>query len=155
MIGRVSKGEVCNLSEIMMDFTSTLICRIAFGKLRDGDESKRTKFDELMIESQAMQAGFFFTDYLPLFGWVDRVSGMIARLDRVCKDFDDFFRILIDEHLDPSRPKSTNPNILDLLIKLKEEDSSPFALTWDHVKALLMVSIHLFMFTSVLLYSSQ
>lgn len=147
LISRVSPGEVCNLSEIMMDFTSTLICRLAFGKERDGDDSKRMKFDELMIESQAMQAGFFFTDYLPLFGWVDRVSGMIARLDRVCKDFDDFFKMIIDEHLDASKPKSKNPNILDLLMKLKEENSSSFALTWDHVKALLMVSYHPFVFT--------
>nr|AJD25155.1 cytochrome P450 CYP71AT91 [Salvia miltiorrhiza] len=133
-------GRVANLTAVMLDLTSTLICRVAFGKERDEGESRmRSRFDELMIESQAVQAGFaFVSDYLPWFGWVDRLNGMIAKLDRVFKDLDDFLEELIQQHLDPNRPKSKNPNILELLIQLKNENSSSLALTWDHVKAILM-----------------
>ncbi|KAK6152164.1 hypothetical protein DH2020_014799 [Rehmannia glutinosa] len=66
------------------------------------------------------------------------LSGMIGRLDKVCKELDEFYQELIDEHLDPSWPKSENPNILDLLIKLKEEKACSIDLNWDHVKAILM-----------------
>lgn len=129
-------GGVVNLSTIMLTLTSTLICRMAFGKRSDEGDSRRLRFDELMIESQAMQGGLFVSDYLPLFGWVDKLSGMISRLDRICRELDEFYEELIDEHLDPTYSNPTNPNILDLLIHLKQQDS---AITWDHVKAILMV----------------
>ncbi|KAL1532960.1 cytochrome P450 71A1-like [Salvia divinorum] len=128
-------GRVANLSPIMLGLTSTLICRIAFGKA----ESRRERFDELMIEAQAMQAGFaFVSDYFPWLGWVDRLTGMIARLEQFSKDMDDFVEQLIREHLDSSWPHFMNPNILDLLIQLKKENSTSITLTWDHVKAILM-----------------
>ncbi|KAL7092449.1 hypothetical protein ACP275_12G165200 [Erythranthe tilingii] len=134
-------NSVVNLTVLMLTLTSTLICRIAFGRINDEEESRKRRFDELMIEAQAMQGGFFVSDYLPSFGWVDKLSGMIDRLDRVCKDLDEFFEGLIEEHLDQTGVKSVtdNPNILDLLIQLKEEKSSSIDLTWDHVKATIMV----------------
>ncbi|XP_047973442.1 cytochrome P450 71A1-like [Salvia hispanica] len=128
-------GRVVNLSAVMLGLTSTLICRIAFGK----GNSKRERFDVLMIEAQAMQAGFaFVSDYFPWLGWVDRLRGMVARLEQIYRDMDDFVEQLICEHLDPSWPHFKNPNILDLLIQLKNENSSSTTLTWDHVKAILM-----------------
>ncbi|KAG6390899.1 hypothetical protein SASPL_148644 [Salvia splendens] len=134
-------GRVVNLTAVMLGLTSTLICRIAFGK----GNSKRERFDELMIEAQAMQAGFaFVSDYFPWLGWVDRLRGMVARLEKIYRDMDDFVEQLICEHLDPSWPHFMNPNILDLLIQLKNENSCSITLTWDHVKAILMVTIHSF-----------
>ncbi|XP_042034453.1 cytochrome P450 71AP13-like isoform X1 [Salvia splendens] len=128
-------GRVVNLSEVMLGLTSTLICRIAFGR----GSSKRERFDELMIEAQAMQAGFaFVSDYFPWLGWVDRLTGMVARLEKIYRDMDDIVEQLICEHLDPSWPQFMNPNILDLLIQLKNENSSSINLTWDHVKAIHM-----------------
>ncbi|KAK6152178.1 hypothetical protein DH2020_014813 [Rehmannia glutinosa] len=135
---RSSSGQATNLSATMLSLTSTLICRVAFGKMFDEEGLDKRRFDELMIESQAMQGGFFFSDYLPSFGWVDRLSGMIGRLDKICKELDEFYQELIDEHLDPSWPKSVN--LLDLFIQLKAENSCSIDLTWDHVKAILMIN---------------
>ncbi|KAG8373931.1 hypothetical protein BUALT_Bualt11G0076500 [Buddleja alternifolia] len=134
-------GQVINLSVTMFSLTSTLICRIAFGKIYDKEGLERRRFDELMIESQAMKGGFIVSDYLPLFGGVDKLSGMIDRLDKTFKDLDEFYQELIDEQMDPSRPKSVNPNILALLIQLKEEQSCSIYLTWDHIKAILMIKL--------------
>ncbi|KAH6798529.1 hypothetical protein C2S51_035013 [Perilla frutescens var. frutescens] len=140
MIGNLSatasSGGVANLSEITLSLTSSIICRVAFGRTRS--DERESRFDELMIECQAMQGGFFVSDYLPWFGWVDKLSGMITRLDKVFKDLDEFFQELIHEHLDSSRPKSMNPNLLELLIHLKQENSGSIAFTWDHVKAIFM-----------------
>ncbi|KAL8505336.1 hypothetical protein ACS0TY_016536 [Phlomoides rotata] len=131
-------GEVVNLSRMMLSLTSTLICRMAFGKRLDEGGERRRRFDELMIECQAMLGGVFVSDYMPWFGWVDRVSGMIGRLDKVYKELDDFFEELIDEHVAMRGQSSGNPNILDLLIQLKEDKSCSIRLTWGHVKAILM-----------------
>ncbi|KAG8373945.1 hypothetical protein BUALT_Bualt11G0077900 [Buddleja alternifolia] len=137
-------GQVINLSVTMLSLTSTLICRVAFGKIYDEGGQEKRRFDQLMIESQAMQGGFFVSDYLPSFGWVDKLSGMIDRLDKTFKDLDEFYQEIIDEQMDPVRPKSVNPNIVDLLIQLKEEQSCSIDLTWDHVKAIVMVSDQIF-----------
>ncbi|KAG8373934.1 hypothetical protein BUALT_Bualt11G0076800 [Buddleja alternifolia] len=134
-------GQVISLSVTRFSLTSTLICRIAFGKIYDDEGLERRRFNELMIESQAMKGGLFESDYLPSFGWVDKLSGMIDRLDKTFKDLDEFYQEPIDELMDPSRPKSVNPNILDLLIQFKEEQSCSIDLTWDHIKAILMDSI--------------
>ncbi|XP_073151669.1 6,7,8-trihydroxycoumarin synthase-like [Henckelia pumila] len=133
-----SSGEYncVNLSVTMLNLTSTLI---AFGKRFDENESERRRFDQLMIESQAMQGGFFVSDYLPWFGWVDKLSGMLSRLDECFRNMDEFYQELIDEHLDSNyRDTIMNPNnILDLLIQLKERKLSSIDLTWDRIKALL------------------
>ncbi|KAL0399217.1 UNVERIFIED_CONTAM: cytochrome [Sesamum radiatum] len=146
---RASAGEVANLSLIIVDLTSTLICRTAFGKMKDEGSGQR-RFHELLVESQAMKGGFFFSDYIPSLSWVDKLTGMISRLNKICKDFDEFYQELIDEHLDPNRPKSANPDLLDLLIQLKQENLSPIDLTWNRIKAILMVSNHLQSFISAL-----
>uniref|UniRef100_A0A1W7HBV7 Cytochrome P450 n=1 Tax=Scoparia dulcis TaxID=107240 RepID=A0A1W7HBV7_SCODU len=138
-ISRISStGQVANLSQIMLSLTSSLICRIAFGKKCDEEALGKRRFDELMIESQAVQGGFFVSDYLPSFGWVDKISGMIDKVEKTYKDLDEFYQELIEEHLDATRPKSAHPDILDLLIQLKEEHSCSIDFTWDHIKAALM-----------------
>ncbi|TXG52100.1 hypothetical protein EZV62_021269 [Acer yangbiense] len=58
MIEKISKSVVAckpvNLSELMMSLTSTIICRIGFGK-RYGDEGvERSRFHALLNETQAM-----------------------------------------------------------------------------------------------------
>ncbi|KAK4398532.1 cytochrome [Sesamum angolense] len=102
---RANSGEVANLSLIVVALTSTLICRTAFGKMSD-EGSGQLRFHKLL-----------------------------TRLDKIYKDLDEFYQELIDEHLDPNRPKSLNP---DLLIQLKEENSCSIHLTWNHIKAILM-----------------
>ncbi|KAL8458000.1 hypothetical protein ACS0TY_035756 [Phlomoides rotata] len=134
-----SAGEAINLSRMAWSLTSTLICRMAFGKRLDEGGARRTRFDGVMSQCQAMLGGVFVSDFLPGFGWVDRVSGMIGRLEKVYKELDEFYEELIDEHLHMSRQKNlANPDLLDLLIQLKEDESCPIRLTWDHVKAILM-----------------
>ncbi|KAK4439788.1 cytochrome [Sesamum alatum] len=147
---RAGSSEVANLSSIALALTSTLICRTAFGKINDFQGSGQRRFEELLIDSQAVKAGFFLSDYIPSLGWVDKLTGMISRLDKIFKDLDEFYQELIDEHLDPNRPKTANPDLLDLLIQLKEKNMSSISITWNHIKAILMVSNHLQSFISAI-----
>ncbi|CAA3016099.1 Cytochrome P450 CYP2 subfamily [Olea europaea subsp. europaea] len=138
-LARSNHGHLTNLSETVLSFTSSLICGIAFGKKIDGqEESEIKKFHELTHEAEAMLGGLFVSDYLPSFSWVDKLSGMATRLKKTFQNLDSFYQELIDEHLKPSRSKSTNKDILDLLIQLKEQQSCAVELTLDHIKAVLM-----------------
>nr|WET52742.1 cytochrome P450 71AT245 [Callicarpa americana] len=133
-------NQVINLSEIVMDLTTTLICRTAFGTRYEEHGSERRRFDELLKEAQAAMVTFYVSDYFPSFSWVDKLRGAMTCLDATAKKLDSFYQELIDEHLDPDRPKKMEEeeDILDVLIRLKEQKSFSNDLTWDHIKALLM-----------------
>ncbi|KAL0311153.1 UNVERIFIED_CONTAM: cytochrome [Sesamum angustifolium] len=137
MIAKVS--GLVNLSDVAMSLASNLICRVAFGRRYDEDEFEKIRFDRLVIEAQALMVSFYFSDHFPAVGWLDKVSGLLGRLRKNCKELDVFYEQLIDEHLDPARQKPAGrQDIIDLMIQLKDQNASSLDLSWDHIKALLM-----------------
>ncbi|KAL2892854.1 Cytochrome P450 71A9 [Bienertia sinuspersici] len=134
-----SKSKLANLSELAMDLTNTIICRIGFGKNYNNDEESTNRFQGLLHETEAMLTGFFFADYLPFMGWVDKISGASSKLERVFRELDRFYQELIDQHLESNRQKSKKQeDIIDVLLRLREEHTMQFDLTLDHIKAILM-----------------
>ncbi|GER27103.1 cytochrome P450 [Striga asiatica] len=133
-------SRATNLSEMMMMLTSNMICRVALGRgigYEEGVEYKR--FFELFNDVQGVLTGLFLEDYFPGLGWVDRLTGMRGRLEKIFGELDKFYEEMIEEHLDyESRPKSMDGDILDLLLGVKRDGLSSVDLTMDHVKALLM-----------------
>ncbi|XP_042027421.1 cytochrome P450 71A1-like [Salvia splendens] len=127
--------EAVNLSETLVSFGCNLICRVAFGKECSG------RFYELLEDVQAVAAAFYVSDYFPAFGWVDRLTGMLTKLEVTCRDMDTFYQELIDEHLGRRREETAaeGGDILDLLIDLKlEQKINSVDFGWDHVKAMLL-----------------
>ncbi|MFS7951981.1 hypothetical protein Hanom_Chr07g00601631 [Helianthus anomalus] len=49
-----------------------------------------------MLECQVMFAYFFYRDYFPLIGWLEKLNGSIARLEKTFKDMDEFYQEVID-----------------------------------------------------------
>ncbi|MCD7472191.1 hypothetical protein HAX54_013199 [Datura stramonium] len=135
---QASTSQITNLSSTMISLINTIICRVAFGVRYDEETRERRKFDELLKVSQEMLAGFFFSDYFPLLGWIDKLSGKINRLEKNFKGLDEFYEGLIEQHLNPNRPKSMEGDIIDLLLQLKKEKSTPIDITLDNIKAIIM-----------------
>jgi cytochrome P450 len=143
-----------NLSETMMSFTNTIICKIALGKryvfdydeeVELGSEQRRSRLQILLNEAQALLTEFYFSDHFPLLGWVDRVKGTLRRLDKTFKELDLIYQRVIDDHMDNlARPKSKEQevvDIIDILLQMMNDHtlhSLSFELTIDHIKALLM-----------------
>ncbi|MED6170195.1 hypothetical protein PIB30_028581 [Stylosanthes scabra] len=109
---------------------------IAFGRRYEDEGVERSRFHDLLNECQAMMGSFFVSDYIPFLGWIDRLNGMHARLDRIFKELDKFYQEVIDEHMDPNRDTSNGEDIIDVLLQLKKNGSCSFDLTIDHIKAL-------------------
>lgn len=138
---RADKFEPINLSKALISLSSSITCRAAFGKSYRETSSDQRNFDELVHEAQAILAGFFWADYFPMLAWIDKVTGMVSRLEKCFENLDTFYQELIDEHLSSNRPQSMEGDILDILIKLKEGNASSVDISWDDIKAILMVSI--------------
>ncbi|OAY50619.1 cytochrome P450 83B1 [Manihot esculenta] len=142
MLEKISKSAVAskpvNLSEAMMSLTSTIICRIAFGKRYEEDGVGRSRFQELLKETQALFTCFFVADYFPFLGFIDKFTGLLHRLEKNFREFDVFYEQIIQEHLDPSRSKPAEEDILDILLQLWKDPSFKVDLTFDNIKAVLM-----------------
>lgn len=144
-----------DINSIAMSLASTIICRVAFGKRYDDDDddgnNEKERFKEVVENSQAMLGGFFFHDYFPSLGFVDKLNGMVSRLEITFKKLDLFFQELIEEHLDPNRPQMMKEDMINLLIQLKEDQGLKFDITWDNIKAIIMVYIYIFSYSLNLL----
>ncbi|KAK6781290.1 hypothetical protein RDI58_023474 [Solanum bulbocastanum] len=144
MIKKISQqavtSRITNLSTILISLTTTIICRVAFGIRYDEETQERRNFNELLEVTEAMLASFFVSDFFPLLGWIDKLFEKVNRLEKNFKDLDEFYEGLIEQHLDPNRPKSMEEgDIIDLLLHLKKEKSTPIDLTLDNIKAIIMV----------------
>ncbi|BAT97678.1 hypothetical protein VIGAN_09119300 [Vigna angularis var. angularis] len=136
--GHASSSGVTNLSELLLSFSSTVVCRIAFGRRYEDEGSEKSRFHVMLNELQAMMGTFFVSDYIPLMGWVDKLSGLNARLERNFIEFDRFYQDVIDEHMDPNREYAEEQAMVDLLLQLKNDRSLPIDITFDHIKGVLM-----------------
>ncbi|KAK7349665.1 hypothetical protein VNO77_07209 [Canavalia gladiata] len=145
MIEKLSKhassSKVINLSEMLMSLLTTIICRIAFGRRYEDEGTERSRFHGLLNECQAMLGTLFVSDFIPFLGWIDRLSGLHGRLERIFKKLDEFYQEVIDEHMDPNRITSQEEDIIDVLLQLKKQRLFSVDLTIDHIKAVFMVWI--------------
>ncbi|PWA60714.1 cytochrome P450 [Artemisia annua] len=107
--------QLVNLSETVMILTSNIISRVAFGKRSAAYADEQQEVIQLQ-------------------------KNLIARLEKNVKDMDEFYQQLIDEHLNPDRPDIMQEDMVDILLKLKHDPDSSVNLTFDHIKAVLMVS---------------
>ncbi|KAH0651158.1 hypothetical protein KY285_031275 [Solanum tuberosum] len=133
---KATTSQITNLSNILISLTSTIICRVAFGIRYDEEAHEKKRFDEVLAEAEALLGSFFVSDFFPSLNWIDKLTGLKNRLDKNFKDLDEFYKELIEQHLNPDRPKSMEGDILDLLLQLKKEKSTPIDLTLEDIKAL-------------------
>ncbi|XP_059298632.1 5-OH-xanthotoxin synthase-like [Lycium ferocissimum] len=142
MIKKISQhantSKITNLSNLMIALSTTIICRVAFGIRFDEEAHERRRFNILLEESATMLTSFFVSDFFPYLGWIDKLTGLRNRLEKNFKDLDEFYEELIEQHLNPNRPKSMEGDILDLLLQLKKEKLTPIDLTLEDIKAIVM-----------------
>lgn len=133
-----SSSKPVNLSDMLLTLTSNIICRAAFGKCYIGGRAEKSDFHRISLETQALFVAFFVVDFIPWLGWIDNLTGQRARLEKNFFDLDAFYDQVIDEHLDPMRPKLNHEDFVDVMIRVQKD----LNLTRDHIKGVLMV-IHL------------
>jgi 4-hydroxyphenylacetaldehyde oxime monooxygenase len=88
-----------------------------------------------------MMASFSAEDFFPNAAGrlVDRVTGLVARRERIFRDLDAFFEEVIDQHTDPARVVRENGgDLVDVLVSLWKEQRGTLRFTRDHVKGLIM-----------------
>uniref|UniRef100_A0A6V7QY54 Cytochrome P450 71A1-like n=1 Tax=Ananas comosus var. bracteatus TaxID=296719 RepID=A0A6V7QY54_ANACO len=124
-----------DLSKELIALTSTITCRMAFGR---SYHDVGSRFQMILNEAQAMLGGFFISDYLPIIGWADWLTGMRARLEKNFIDLDRFYQQVLDEHLDRAQQlqrRDSSEDLVDILLRMQKDEKS---LTTDQIKGALM-----------------
>ncbi|KAF8399802.1 hypothetical protein HHK36_015673 [Tetracentron sinense] len=141
MVNSISQSSTSpvNLTEKLFSLTDNITCRVAFGRSYEGKVFDNGRLHELLGESLDIMASFNATEYFPPFGWIiDVLTGIHARVEKHFHAFDSFYQRIIDEHLDPQRPKPEHEDVIDFLLGLERHEFGTIRFTKDHIKAILM-----------------
>ncbi|CAN6272748.1 unnamed protein product [Urochloa humidicola] len=142
---RRSEGKPVALDEHVLSLSDGIIGTVAFGNVYGGDKfssqqqgarSFQGALDDVM--EMLSGSGSSAEDLLPqaIGRLVDRLTGFVARRERIFRQLDAFFETVIEQHLD-RKPESGGGDLVDVLIDLWKKPRGTFSFTKDHVKAII------------------
>ncbi|KAM1226823.1 hypothetical protein ACFX2J_006119 [Malus domestica] len=134
-----SSSSLQNLSEIFVRLTNDVVCRVALGRTHNGGEGGRM-FTELLEEFMELLGIIDMGDYIPWLSWVRHVNGLVAKVDKVAKQFDDFIVGVIQEHMKcSSKSEDDDKNdFVDVLLAVQKENLSGIPIDTVTIKALIL-----------------
>lgn len=132
------------LNDHIFALADGIIGTVAFGNIYGTEQFAHKKhFHHVLDDATDMLASFSAEDFFPNAAGrlVDRLTGLVARRERIFEELDAFFELVIEQHLDPGRTKPDNGgDLVDVLIGLwKQEHSGTLRFTREHVKAIIFV----------------
>ncbi|PKA59145.1 Cytochrome P450 71A1 [Apostasia shenzhenica] len=138
---RLSNSPV-NLSEMLVNLTNDIICRVAMGRRYSSDEMKSCK---TLQEAMALLGTLAVKDFIPWLGWMDELSGLNGRVRRTFGEFDSFLNRVLDDHIRCAKGDGgingdqEQVDFVDILLALKEKDEFgiDFTLERESIKAII------------------
>ncbi|KAK1427676.1 hypothetical protein QVD17_16368 [Tagetes erecta] len=149
MIDTIGKScrLVIDLGKMLNLLANNIICRVTLGRTYEGE-----KFHELLGRFTYILGLFSFGNYIPWLSWVDRLSGLEAKMKKIAEEVDEFLEGIIEEHISKKRRmhgygnKNENENendkghdLVDVLLDVQtENNTNNFILHRDAIKATIM-----------------
>ncbi|KAK6123575.1 hypothetical protein DH2020_042682 [Rehmannia glutinosa] len=134
-------SSVVNLSDVLVSLTNDVVCRVALGR-KYSDHGEDKMFKDFLVEFVELLGATSLGDYIPWLGWIDRVNGLDARLEKVAKLFDEFLEIVIQEHKDRKKREEVGGDaeldFVDILLQFQEETKGSTLVEDDTIKALIL-----------------
>ncbi|CAJ1932853.1 unnamed protein product [Sphenostylis stenocarpa] len=125
------KGSPFNLSEAILSLIFDIISRSAFGM-----KSKSQEQFLSVLKGVPVGVGFNIADLFPSAKWLQLVTGLRSKFEKVHRQMDQTLEDIINEH---KKQKSTE-DLVDVLLKLQDENGSnkDICLTINSIKAILL-----------------
>lgn len=144
MIEKIEKGRdsLVDLTELSFWFVNNIVCKVALG--RTYNELKFTVLLERFVHVLGL---ICIGNYIPWLSWIDRLSGLEDKAQKVAKDFDEFLESVLEEHVDKTRgmngQSDEEKDLVDILLDVQRDDAIGFTLHRDIIKAIILVRIYL------------
>ncbi|KAK9117354.1 hypothetical protein Sjap_016301 [Stephania japonica] len=131
-------GTPINLSETVLTLAKDVISRCSLGK-KYGEEGDK-RLEVLTREVSVLMGAFCFQDVFPALGWMDVVTGLVARMKRTAQNLDTLLDLVIEKHIAARDDKFRKDDFVDLLLQGQEEQKLDIYLTKDGIKAIILGS---------------
>nr|UQZ09633.1 norfluorocurarine oxidase [Strychnos sp.] len=142
----VSSSSPVNLSDFTLTLTNSIICTIAFGRKHCDVENMR-KIKAMLMGFEEILSVFDAGDYIPWLAWVNRFTGLDAKLKTLAKQGDELVEGVIDAHMKRKKAEAQSydaadqakgTDFMDILLDIYQGTVPGFALDRDSVKAIIL-----------------
>ncbi|CAI9270236.1 unnamed protein product [Lactuca saligna] len=133
-ISRTSE-EPINLSENLFALNHNIITRTTFGDKFDDE----LRFRLAIREGTTLAAGFQIGDFFPSLGFVAKFTRMNERMEKCHAELSSIMDEKIQHHIEQRKiDKPEHEQLVDVLLRLKEEGGLDEPLTTDNIKSVLL-----------------
>ncbi|CAK9155048.1 unnamed protein product [Ilex paraguariensis] len=127
-----------NLSKKIFSLTYGITARAAFGKKNTDQEA----FVSLVEEVVKLAGGFSLCDMYPSFKFLQLISGMRPRLEKLHKRIDEILENIVNDHKEKNMTTKTGEeaaeeDLVDVLLKFQKHGDLQVPLTDRNIKAVL------------------
>ncbi|RDX93269.1 Cytochrome P450 71D11, partial [Mucuna pruriens] len=132
------EGSPINLTQAVLSSVYTIASRAAFGKKCRDQE----KFISVLKKTVKAAGGFDIGDLFPSATWLQHLTGMRPKLERLHQQADQIMENIINEHKEAkSKAKddqSEAQDLVDVLIQYEDGSKQDFSLTKSNIKAIIL-----------------
>nr|QNS29949.1 cytochrome P450 [Nothapodytes nimmoniana] len=134
------EGTTMNLTEEIYSMTYSGTSRAAFGKKSKDQE----EYISVMTEVMKLSSGFYIADLYPSVGFLHSISGITKKFMNMHQQADRILEDIVNQHKiernSTGKGKGEDQSdeyLVDVLLKLQEDEKQEFRLTTRNIKAVL------------------
>ncbi|CAN8275037.1 unnamed protein product [Cochlearia groenlandica] len=131
-----SSSSSVNLSELLLNMSNNVICRLAMGR-KYSREEKSTDFEHLLRNIMELLGAFPVGDYIPSLSWIDKIRGLDRNMEKVSKKFVAFLERVVQDHLDKGENKERF-DFVDMLLRIQREKTDGFELDRSDIRLIIL-----------------
>ncbi|XP_047948997.1 (+)-menthofuran synthase-like [Salvia hispanica] len=132
-IKRSSPGVV-NLSKVFVELSNDVVSRAVLGRSYGGESD----FNRILVKFIEMMGRFDVGDFVPWLGWINRVNGVEAQVEKIFKTMDEFMEGVLREYRMKKLSDDAVVNFADALLELQRESKDSDPVEDDVIKALIL-----------------
>lgn len=140
-------GKPVDVKGELLKLTNNVISRMLMSERCSEDENEADDMRKLVTEISEITGKFNLADYIWFCKNLD-LQGFGKRVKKLHKRYDKFIERIISEHEDEKKHKKKNEEVkdlLDILLKISEDETMEIKLTKDNIKAFILVTFHLYL----------
>lgn len=137
-----NEGSEFNLTQAVISMMYTFTSMAAFGK----KYSEQEEFISIVQQLIRLAGGFYIGDLFPSAKWIQNLSGMRPKLEKLSQQLDRILEYIIDDHKETRSRRDKqglteeDEDLIDSLLKFHDNGrDTDFRLTSDNVKAIILV----------------
>ncbi|RHN40680.1 putative cytochrome P450 [Medicago truncatula] len=131
-------GSPINLTEALFSSIYTIVSRAAFGSKCKGQE----EFISVVKQTIKIAGGFNLGDLFPSAKWLQHVTRLRPKIERLHRQTAQILGNIIDEHKEARygrlKDDEGEEDLVDVLLKYEDGSNKDFSLTKDNIKAIIM-----------------